>query len=95
MKLYKTNEDFLLREIAGEYILVPVGNGAQQLNGMLTLNDTFRFVWEQFKEARTIEDVVKRTEQEYDAEKGRIEQDVCQFVRECLEYGFMKEEELL
>ena len=32
--------DFVLREIAGETLLVPAGKTALDLNGMLTLNET-------------------------------------------------------
>lgn len=43
-KRYCTNEDYILREIAGETILVPTGASADHFNGMLTLNETSRFL---------------------------------------------------
>ena len=48
-KRYCTNEDYILREIAGETILVPTGASADHFNGMLTLNETSRFLWELFR----------------------------------------------
>lgn len=91
MKLYKTSDDYLLREIAGESILIPIG-GAVQLNGILTLNETFTFLWKQFQEAHTIQDVVLRAEEEYESAE-EVEDDICRFVEACLQYGFLKEEE--
>lgn len=35
----KRNTDFMLRDIAGEVILVPTGAATQQFNGMITLNE--------------------------------------------------------
>ena len=37
--------DFVLREIAGETLLVPAGKTALDLNGMLTLNETGAALW--------------------------------------------------
>ena len=42
MKIVK---EFILREIAGETILVPTGTAAQEFNGMLSMTDTARFIW--------------------------------------------------
>ena len=39
-KHYCANEDYIVREIAGETILVPTGASAEHFNGMLTLNET-------------------------------------------------------
>jgi hypothetical protein len=93
-KLYKVNEDYLLREIAGEFVLVPVGSGAEQVNGMLALNETFYFLWNQFQEPHTIYDVVLEARKEFHDTKEKIEKDIHNFVDECLKYGFLKEEEV-
>lgn len=88
-QLYKVSSDYLLREIAGEYVLIPVGGGAEQLNGMLTLNETFQFIWNQFQESHTIEEVVLAARQEYNDDSGLMERHICGFVEESLHYGFL------
>ena len=45
------NLDFVLREIAGETLLVPAGKTALDLNGMLTLNETGAALWRMLPEA--------------------------------------------
>ena len=50
----KRNTDFMLRDIAGEVILVPTGAATQQFNGMITLNEVAAFIWKNLDEtART------------------------------------------
>lgn len=39
MKIVK---EFILREIAGECVLVPTGATSQEFNGMITISDTAR-----------------------------------------------------
>ena len=36
---------FVLRKVAGENILVPVGNTALTFNGLVTLNESGAFLW--------------------------------------------------
>lgn len=47
--------DFVLREIAGETLLVPAGKTALDLNGMLTLNETGAALWRMLPEAADAE----------------------------------------
>lgn len=42
----KKSEEFLLKEIGNECVLVPFGNKALDFNGMVTLNETAKFLWE-------------------------------------------------
>ena len=55
MKIVK---EFILREIAGECVLVPTGATTQEFNGLITLSDTARFIWEHIEQADSLEDMV-------------------------------------
>lgn len=90
-KLYKTNKNYILRQIANEFILVPTGNDAEQMNGMLLVNSTFVFLWEQFQKPHTIRDIVLVARQQYNDTSGDLEKDICSFVAESLKYGFLEE----
>ena len=46
----KRNTNFILREIAGENILVATGEAAQIFNGMITLNEVASFIWKNVKQ---------------------------------------------
>ena len=48
VRLFIANPDFLLREIGGEAVLVPVGEAGVFENSVISLNDTCRFLWQQF-----------------------------------------------
>lgn len=91
-KFFKVSNDYLLREIAGEYVLVPVGDGAERFNGMLALNETFKYIWNQFEEPHTINEVIKKAQEDFEGVDGQIENDICRFVEESLYYGLLTEE---
>ncbi len=42
----KKNPEFILKEIGNEIVLVPFGNKAVNFNGMVTFNETAKFLWE-------------------------------------------------
>ena len=91
-RMFKANPDFLLREVAGEAVLVPVGDAGIFENSVISLNETCRFLWQLFQQPRTEEDVITEARKEYSDPDGEMEQGVKDFVREYLKYGLLKEE---
>ena len=94
----KRNTDFMLRDIAGEVILVPTGAATQQFNGMITLNEVAAFIWKNLdgvsisglnikgKDIKSFED----GEFEVDEETART--DVEGFVGALYEHGLVLDE---
>ena len=41
----KIKEGFLLRKVAGDHVVVPVGEAGKVFHGMIRLNDTGAFLW--------------------------------------------------
>lgn len=92
IKKYRANPDFLLREVAGEAVLVPVGEAGIFENSVISLNETCRFLWQLFQQPRTVEDVIAEARKEYSDPDGEMEQGIKDFIREYLQYGLLKEE---
>lgn len=92
-KRYQVNSDFLLREVVGEYLLIPTGNSTDSINGMISLNETFQFIWKQFQNPHTIYEVVLIALEEYEDTDGRIAKDIYRFVVESLNLKFIREGE--
>lgn len=71
---------FAKREIAGSYIVVPVGSKSNEFNGMITLNESGSFFWDCFSKNVTIDDVVKMVTDEYDVDAQTAKKDILAFV---------------
>lgn len=76
----KIKLDFVLREIAGDILLVPAGKTALDLNGMLTLNEVGAEIWKMLPEVENEEEIVERLLQDYDAEPAQVREDVSEFL---------------
>lgn len=76
----KVNMEFVTREVAGEYLLVPVGKTTLDLNGIMTLNEVGAFLWEKLPQAADEAALVDAVLEEYEAERPEVEQDVSEFL---------------
>lgn len=90
-KLYRVNENYILREIAGEHVLIPTGDLPG--NVMITMNGTCAFLWEQMKEPKTVDDLVFAARQHFDDPNGELEAHIHEFVEYRVKTGHIWEVE--
>lgn len=73
-------KDFILREIADEYILVPIGTTALDFNGLITVNEIGALIWRMLQEESSIDKIVEAILDEYEIDAKTAEKDVIEFV---------------
>lgn len=78
--MMKINKEFILREIAGEYILVPIGRTALDFNGLITINEIGALIWKMLLEEKTIQNIVEAILAEYEVEEQTATSDVLEFI---------------
>lgn len=88
----KRNKDFMLREIAGEVVLVPTGEATQNFNGLITLNEVAAFIWKHLDEAKTEEKLAEMILGEFDTDRETAEGDVQRFLQALYEQGMVVDE---
>ena len=92
-KKYRINPDFILREIAGEYTIIPTGGDNVFSNAVMAPNGTAVFLWEAFQKPSTIQDVVVEAMQKYDVTEEQIYKSISNFVKQSLEFKVLEEVE--
>lgn len=85
----RVKDGFLLKEIAGEYVLVPVGENLVDFSAMAVLNETGAFLWKQMLNETTKEKLLEAVLAEYDIEAEVAGKDIDDFLK------LMKEHDLL
>lgn len=68
------------RTIAGDVILVPVGDASLELKGLLTLNETGERLWDMLPQCDSQEALVQQMLEEYDVEEAVLRADVETFL---------------
>lgn len=87
----KVSEDFMMREIAGEHILVPVGASAAKFNGLITMNEVGKYIVEQLAEEHTVQELVDKITAEYDVTAQNALTDAEAFLDQLREVGALVE----
>ena len=68
----KISKEFILREIAGEYIFVPVGKTALEFKGLITINEIGVLIWEQLQKGCEIDEIIQVILNEYEIETIKV-----------------------
>ena len=42
----KIKKEFILREIVGDIVLVPINKSTSKFDGLITMNEIGKFIWE-------------------------------------------------
>lgn len=87
----KLNGSFLLREVAGEWLAIPVGESALCFGGMIVLNPTSRVIWEVLQQDVTEKDIVDAIMQRFDITAEEAETDVRAFLEQMKAESLIKE----
>lgn len=85
----KIKEGFLLREVAGQTVVLPVG-GDLDLNMMITLNGTGAFLWERLLSETDEAALVDALLQEYDVDEVTARNSVAAFVKKLNDNGLVE-----
>lgn len=89
----KIDKEFVLREIAGDYIIIPTGKTVLEFNGLITVNEVGASIWKMLQEETSFEKLVQGILEEYDVEDSVARQDAQEFLDKLGEGGILTKEE--
>lgn len=73
------------RNIAGDVILVPVGDSSLTLKGLITLNETAEFIWDRLADAADAAELAAEMCEEYDIDAATAKNDVDEILAQFRE----------
>ena len=74
----KIQDGYLLKQVAGNYVVVPVGD--LNFEGLITLNETGAFLWEILEKECHEDDLIQALTNEYDISKDQAKADIQAFL---------------
>jgi hypothetical protein len=87
----KIDKQFILRQIAGDYVIIPAGKTTLEFNGLITVNEQGAFLWQQLAQECTEEDLVNAVLEEYEIDRATAQADVAEFVTVLRQRGMLTE----
>ena len=87
----KIKDTFILRNVAGNNIVLPVGASSDAFSGMMTLNESGVFLWNSLKKDTDMEGLINAMLSEYNVSADQAKQDVEEFVKSLRSAGVLEE----
>ncbi len=87
----KLKYDFHIRQIADEYILIPMGSSALTFSGMVSTNEVGAAICEALKQETTYDAVLEYICQEFSVEKETAKTDLDEFLARLRKIGILSE----
>lgn len=76
----KLKMQFILRGIVGETVLVPINESTSSFNGLITVNELGKFIWENIESAKDEEELLQRILDEYEVDRDVAKADLDEFL---------------
>lgn len=74
------NKNYILKNIAGSAVVLPVGDAAKGFNGMINLNESAEFIWHCLEKDETRDEILKNLKSEYNAPEEVLAKDLDDFL---------------
>ena len=87
----RLNSDYVLREIAGDFVLVPTGEAVAKFNGLFGVSEVGARILELLPECPDEAAVVSRIVDEYDIDEETAKKDVSEFIADLREKEIITE----
>lgn len=77
----KISHDVIHREIAGEHILVPIGELALRRSGVFVITALGAEIWEMLKDGKEYNDIISELLESYEVTEEVLTKDVDEFLQ--------------
>ena len=76
----KLKKDFVLRQVSGSWVVLPIGSNSVNFDGMITLNESGALLWEALERGADIDGMVDALTSEYVIDRETAVQDINEFL---------------
>ena len=76
----KIKEGFVLKEIAGSHMVVPLGSQVENFSSIIKLSESGAFLWNLLSNEKTIDELVDAMLCEYDVDETKAREDIEKFI---------------
>lgn len=86
----KLNEEFVLRQVADVWVVLPLGETSINFNGMLKLNESGMLLWKELERKGNRESLADMLTQTYTVDRVQALNDVDEFLDKLRKLGCLE-----
>lgn len=87
----RIKEGFVLREVAGKYVVIATGEASKSFNGMITLNQTGKEIWEGVTAGLGAEEIAEKLSEDFEVSYEKALEDTKKMMDSMKHAGFLTE----
>ena len=89
----RVQKEFVLREIAGDYVIIPTGKTVLTFNGLITVNEVGADLWKMLQSEVTFDDLLNGILEIYDVDEETAREDIQEFLDTLIKGGILDKPE--
>lgn len=89
----KLKDGFILKNIAGEWVVMPAGSKMKEFDGAIVLNEISAFIWKQLENIVSRDDILSAILEEYDIDAQQAGMDLDEFLQKLKALNVLQTEE--
>lgn len=90
IRTFSIKGDYVLRQIAGEYLAIPINNEAGEDANIVILNPVSQFIWKELEAEKTFDELLNAVTKEFDVSKEEASADIKEFLEGLEQSGLLK-----
>lgn len=85
----KKTEGYIIKKLEDEYVVLPFGKRAEEVNEVISLSETAGFMYLHADEADSVDELAELVSKEYEVEKSVVYEDVESVVKTLRTKGLL------
>ena len=90
-KIYKKNENVVMRKIAGELFLIPIRGKIADMQRIFALNPAGEYIWQEMDRKMSLDEIRKGMMARFDVEEEKADSDIREFIADLLKADLIGE----
>lgn len=86
----RIKDGFVLRDVAGQAVVIAVGEASKNFHGMINLNSTGKAIWQGIEKGLSEDEIVDKLVEKYDVDIATVKSDVKRMIQKMQEAGVLK-----
>lgn len=87
----KIKDGFVLREVAGQAVVIAVGEASKTFHGMINLNGTGKRIWEGVEQGKSEEEIAKSLQEDYEVDYEKALHDTKNMIVKMRDAGVIED----
>ena len=85
----RIKEGFVLRQVAGQTMVIATGEASKDFHGIIKLNATGKEIWQGLTDDLSKEQIIEKIVAQYEVEVEKATEDVEAMIKQMTEAGFL------